>query len=221
MLLFTTLHPFVSCLSDIVRSSYRLLQSSSSLIPDIAAFALVSPSSFSSCVVLSFLRLLSASRTSLVPCFVVYPHRRLHLILRPPLSTVSLLRRTYVVDNVSAQPLSSSSSSNIGSQIKPLSSFPASQYRTICVHRHHAIVSSPLSSPKHERSHRRIALSMIVSSSSVVNDTPPDSAAQRTLRAGVSSLRHRRLHYRRHPRETCTVVFRQSLRLAYRRNFVT
>lgn len=95
------------------------------------------------------------------------------------------------------------------------------QYHTIRVHRHHVIVSSPLSSPKQERTHRRIASSMIVVVVSNANDTPPDSAAQRTLRAGVSCLRHRRLHHRRHPSETCIVVFLQSLRLAYRRNFVT
>lgn len=113
MLLFATLHPFVSCLSNIVRSSYRLLHSSPSLIPDIAAFALASPSSFSSCVVLSFLRFLSANHTSLVPSFTVYPHRRLPFILRPPLSTVSSLRRTRIIDAISTLPLSSFPSSNI------------------------------------------------------------------------------------------------------------
>lgn len=107
------------------------------------------------------------------------------------------------------------------SRIKPLSSSPACQHRTIRIYRYSTIVTLPLSPLKQEYVIRWVSSPMMVSPSPIENDTPPDSAAQRTLRAGAICLRHRRLHYQRHPSGVCIVVIPQSLRLSYRRNCIT
>ena len=99
-------HPYrVSAISyapHIVYYSRRLLLSPTSPLSPSSSHRRSILASFS----LSYVSSLRVAR-------VFYPHRRLHLIFRPPLSTVSLLRRTCIVDTVSAQPLSSSLSSNI------------------------------------------------------------------------------------------------------------
>lgn len=114
MLLFTTLHPSVSCLSDIVRSLYRRLHhrlhlSSTSPLSSSSPFIVVSLrrsllTSHASYVVRSSHHFPSANRTSPIPGLIVSPHRRLHFILRPlsPSSSLSLapLRRRLI--NLSA-----------------------------------------------------------------------------------------------------------------------
>lgn len=202
--------------------------SSSSLVVDLAAFVLVPihrrlSSSFSS-YVSRFLRRSLFSSFPLSESYVSHP--RPHRLSSPsspfyPSSTLTVLIVVSCAASSTPHQLirfRRSRHRRLGVESSRFRRLWPDQHRTIRVHRYHVLVSSPLSSSKQEHSYRRVSSSMIVSPSPLANDTPPDLAGQRTQRAGVLCLQHRRLHYRRHPGEACIAVFLQSFRLPYRRN---